>query len=79
MMLNRCVSFQIRQFSFRLLHQTMKMNAFEFFDVDYTLIFKVNFKFNVIKNLGSEFYKYFQILGTTTCYLIILIQFTESA
>ena len=35
------ISFQIRQFSFRLLHQTVQLNAFEFFDIDYTLIFKV--------------------------------------
>lgn len=34
-------SFQIRKFSFQMIHQPIKLNAFEFFDVDYTLIFKV--------------------------------------
>lgn len=35
------VFFQIRKFSFHLLHQRIKLNAFGFFDIDYTLIFKV--------------------------------------
>lgn len=35
------VFFQIRKFSFQLLHQRIKLNAFGFFDIDYTLIFKV--------------------------------------
>lgn len=34
-------SSQIREFSFQLLHQKVQINAFAFFDVDYTLIFKV--------------------------------------
>lgn len=32
---------QIHQFSYRLLHQSIKLNALGFFDVDYPLIFKV--------------------------------------
>lgn len=32
---------QIHQFSYRLLHQSIKLNALGFFDVDYTLILKV--------------------------------------
>lgn len=39
-----CVPFQIRKFSFQMIHQPIKLNAFEFFNIDYTLIFKVILK-----------------------------------
>lgn len=73
----------IEHFSLQLLHQKIYFSAFGFFTIDYTLIFMVIFFF--FKNANDllfdrEHYLHlrrtFQVMGTITTYLIILIQFS---
>lgn len=66
---------KLLQFSIQLLHRKVKFTAFGLFPLDRTLIFTVRHNF---LHLLSFIINMFQVVGATTTYLVILVQFTLS-